>query len=116
MVAEVRVGGVYSVGRAEGKFGVVKVLAHQPETDIVSTRVFAAFFQVRPDPAWFADRDPGRLDEALGVGLAALPVTGRVFRFWGPELLFVEPVSDAEQNDLTGGSGVAKPWDDLIFA
>jgi hypothetical protein len=115
MGAEIRVGGVYSVSRAGGRFGVVKVVDHQPESGTVFVRVFSADFRTRPDDASFAGREPGRLDESLGVGIPALAVTERVFTFWGPVPLFTDGITEAELADLAESSPGSKAQDDLIY-
>ena len=116
MDGEVQVGGVYSVARAEGYFGVVKVVAHQPERNTIYARAFGPHFKVRPGAEWFKDRQPGKLDEELGIGIGVLPVTQRVFEFWQPELLFSQAITEAEREDLGYCFGMAQPWDDLMYA
>jgi hypothetical protein len=116
MDREVQVGGVYSVARAEGYFGVVKVVAHQPERSTIYARTFGPHFKVRPEAEWFEDRQPGKLDEELGIGIGVLPVTQRVFEFWQPELLFSQAITEAEREDLGFCFGMAQPWDDLMYA
>ena len=115
MVVAIQVGAVYSVCRAEGSFGVVKVVAFQPEERTVYARTFGPYFKERPAAEWFEQRDASDLDEELGVGIGVLPVTVRVFRFWEPEWLFSQSVSEPEQEDLAYCFGLARPWDDLKY-
>jgi hypothetical protein len=112
----VEVGGLYSVVRAGETFGVVKVLAHQPEVDAIYARIFSARARKRPAIDWFEGQEPGDLDEELGVGIGVLPVTSRVFAFWQPAFLFAQEITEAEREDLGYCLGMAQPWDDLKFA
>ena len=112
----VEVGGVYAVVRDGETFGVVKVLAHQPEADAIYARVFGARALERPAPDWFEDREPGKLDEELGVGVGVLPVTGRVFEVWNPDFLFSQEITEADREDLAYCFGRAQPWVVLKFA
>jgi hypothetical protein len=116
MGTEILVGGVYSVARGEGGFGVVKVLAHQPEANIVYARIYGAQATARPLLDWFEAREATKLDEELGIGIGALPVTRRVFEFWEPELLFSQAITETEEEHLGYCFGVAQPWDDLKYA
>jgi hypothetical protein len=115
MAVAIQVGAVYSVRRGDGSFGVVKVIAFQPEERAVYARTFGPHFDERPVADWFEQREATNLDEALGIGIGVLPVTVRVFRFWEPEPLFVQGVSEAEQEDLSYCVGFAKPWDELRY-
>src|SRR5262249_32479957 len=99
----------------EGSFGVVKVVAHQPEKCTVYVRTFAAHFKVRSQADSFADQEPGTLDEELGIGIGVLPVTERVFLYWDPGLLFSQAITESEKEGLGYCFGLARPWDDLIY-
>jgi|SRR5881296_2416290 len=117
MTSDPVVGGVYSVARGEERrFGVVKVLAFQPEANTVHARVFDRCANVRPELAWFDDHTPGVLDNVLGVAIGTLPITTRVFMFWEPEYLFSQALTDTEQELLDTYGVDAQPWDDLQYA
>ena len=109
-----QVGGVYSVARAKGSFGVVKVVA-QDEQNTIYARIFGSHFRVRPEAEWFENREPGKLVEELRIGIGVLPVTQRVFDFWQPMLLLSQAITEEEQENLGECLGVAQAWDDLIY-
>ena len=117
MNGDLEISGVYSIARGEeGRFGMIKILAHQPEADTIYARVFERCANVRPEIAWFEDCEHCELDELLKVAIGVLPITERVFRFWQPQLLFSQEVSDAEKDDLMECFDVAQPWDNLAYA
>jgi hypothetical protein len=109
MAVAIQVGAVYSVRRADGSFGVVKVVAFQPEDRTVYARTFGPYFKERPAADWFEQREASNLDDELGIGIGVLPVTVRVFRFWEPEWLITQSVSEAEKEDLAYCLGFARP-------
>ncbi len=113
---KIEIGGVYSVAQAKG-FGIVKVLAYQPEIDCVYARSFGALLGERSKAEHITEsqRDPMVMLEKFGWGIGALPVTSRVFEYWQPELMFVQNITEEEHENLSECYGVAKPWDDLKF-
>jgi hypothetical protein len=115
MATAIQVGTVYSIRRGQDAFGVVKVVAFQPEERAVYARTFSPYFKERPVPNWFEQGDASNFDEELGVGIGVLPITVRVFQYWEPERLFAQEVSEPEQEDLSYCLGLAQPWDDLKY-
>ena len=114
---DITVGGVYSVARSQGTFGIVKILAYEIDKDTV----YARTFKIRLPDRIYAENmnddvaDPEGMAKRLGIGIGALPVTSRVFRYWQPELLFTQSMSGDEQIDLKECFGLAQPWDDLLY-
>ena len=114
---DIAVGGVYSVARSKGTFGVVKILAYETDKDTV----YARTFKIRLPHRIYAKNmnedvaDPGGMAMRLGIGIGVLPVTSRVFKYWQPELLFTQAASEEEQSNLKECFGLAQPWDDLLF-
>jgi|SRR3954470_15226562 hypothetical protein len=118
MVIEVQAGGVYSVVRLRS-FGVVRVLAYEPQLNAVFARVYNARFEERKrgDEIGEPSRDPALMLEKLGMGIGVLPVTRRVFEHWEPVFMFAKELNDEERRNLeqSGGTEEVSPWDDLIY-
>jgi hypothetical protein len=110
----IEVGGVYSVVRGCGDFGLVKVLAFEPDADIVYARTYDARFKARSKlPLTVQQREPSHMLMELRISIGVLPVTQRVFDYWQPELLFLQEITDEERQNLEECLGYAEPWDDL---
>ena len=114
---DITVGGVYSVARSRGTFGVVKILAYETDKDTVYARTFRMRLpnQIHAKNMNEDVADPEGMAKRLGIGIGALPVTSRVFKYWQPELLFTQAISGDEQLDLKECFGLAQPWDDLLY-
>jgi hypothetical protein len=112
---DLKVGGVYSVSRGGDTFGIVKVLAHQPQSRTIYVRTFKPHVTERPRKDWFENPEVDALDEELGIGIGVLPVTPRVFDYWEPQLLCLQEISAKETQDLGYCLGMAMPWDDLEY-
>ena len=107
------VGGVYSIGNGDGTFGVVKILAIDP--DAVSVRVYRNSFPDRPKSVDPPLRTLGRLGDQEGFGIGHLPLAHRDFALWFPVLLFKEKVGEDEQKGYKmwkeSGGGVFKGFE-----
>jgi hypothetical protein len=115
--SDIKIGGVYSVARVNGTFGVIKILAYQPEIDCIYACTYGAYFNVRTksDDIGQNDRQPEVMLKALGWGIGALPITKRVFEYWQPEYMFTQEISETDKSNLSECYGHAQPWDDLKY-
>lgn len=114
---DITTGGVYSVARAKGTFGVVKILAYETDKDTVYARTYRMRLPNRIHAKNMNEdvADPDGMAERLGLGVGVLPVTSRVFQYWQPELLFTQAISEDERDNLKECFGLAQPWDDLLY-
>ncbi len=114
---DIVVGGVYSVARSKGTFGIVKILADEADKNTVYARTFRMKLPNRIDAKHMKEdvADPDGMARRLGIGIGALPVTSRVFQYWEPELLFTQNLSQDEQENLKECFGLAQPWNDLLY-
>jgi len=114
---EVVVGGVYSVARAQGTYGVVRVLAFESESDVVWARTYDLRSSSRPQARDFDfdSRDGDSLVENLPWGIGALPVSQRLFAYWRPQLMFVSGITARESKDVAPYIGEAQPWNELRY-
>jgi hypothetical protein len=96
---------------------VVKVLAYQPDANTIYARVFDARFKERVpgDSIGEEGRDPAVMLKALEMGIGVLPVTRRVFDYWQPVFMFMQAITEEEENNLNQVGMEAEPWDDLAF-
>lgn len=86
-------GGLYSVWEGENGFGVVKVLAVEPEA--VSIRWYRETFADRPSDITSQDLSLGSIDDAE-FGLGHIPVTWRDFKLMFPVLITTEELTEEE--------------------
>ncbi len=87
------VGGLYSVWEGNGLFGVVKVLAIDP--DIVSVRWYKESFDTRPIEISSGELSLGTADEEV-TGFGHLPLTFKDFAWMFPVFIAEESVSAEE--------------------
>jgi len=111
---EIDVGGVYSVSRAQGTFGVIKVLAYDSTKDCVYVRIYSSKTPkpLRLDPNEYTSK---LLENDFEIAIGVLPITTMVFNFWKPQLLFKQSISEDEDRNLKECFGLAKPWNDLKY-
>ena len=118
MGAAIQVGGVYSVVRSTG-FGIVRVLAYQPQRDMIVARTYKARFveRLRGEDISEGARDPAVMLKELEMSIGALPVTPRVFEYWQPEFMFHKPINEEEKENLEKHEVVDEslPWDELRY-
>ena len=88
------VGGLYVIRDSEHGFGVVKILALDP--DIVSVRIYKETFGERPSTIDPARLTLGTIHDAGRLGIGHLPLAESTFRSWEPQLLAQSTVSEEE--------------------
>jgi hypothetical protein len=91
-----RAGGLYSVWEGQGSFGVVKILAVDPEA--VSIRWYKESFPDRPATASSTELSLGSVDDQI-VGIGHLPLAHRDFAMLFPLHIAQETVSEEELED-----------------
>lgn len=98
-----RVGGLYSIDNGDGWFGIVKVLALEP--DVVSVRVYSNFYEERPtsvDPStlWITTLDLETLnadkEQLVDIGSTHVPLSERAFAAWRPRFISDSSITDEE--------------------
>ena len=94
MAAEWQVGGIYSIASGNGSFGVVKILALEPE--IVHVRVYKNKFSSRPETIDLASLSLGSMLDGGDFGMGHLPIGSKSFGEWAPVLVAKTSVADDE--------------------
>ncbi len=101
-------GGVYSVNRGEGEFGVTKVLVLAD--GVAHIRIYKNKFAERPTEIDLAELTLGGVDDPDGFGIGHLPIQEAEFRSWEPQLLAQTAVMEEELEGFNmwkeGGGGV----------
>lgn len=83
--AKWQVGGVYSIASGNGSFGVVKILALEPE--VVHVRVYKNKFSSRPETIDLAALSLGSMLDGGDFGMGHLPISSKNFGEWLPVLV-----------------------------
>jgi hypothetical protein len=89
-----RVGGIYSIESGEGTFGVVKVLALEP--DSVHVRIYKNKFAARPDNIDPSTLSLGSILDGGDFGIGHVPLEPEGFASWQPVLLMQTELTDEE--------------------
>jgi hypothetical protein len=90
-------GGIYSIDKGDGKFGVVKILKHDP--GIVHVRLYKNKFASRPSSVKVEELSLGSVKDKDGFGIGHLPISERDFKSWKPVLL---TKSEIREDELEG--------------
>ena len=94
-----QVGGIYSTDDGGGRYGVVKLLAH--EDGICHVRLYKQQFSTRPATLDLSTLSLGRAGE-LDFGIGHLPIREAEFLHWQPVIVATSSVTPEEQEAIFG--------------
>jgi hypothetical protein len=89
-----RVGGLYSTSDGKGQYGVVKILALDP--DAVHVRLYKQKFPSRPGAVDPLSLTLGKLEDKDGFSIGHLPLSRKTFASWEPVFVSQQSISDSE--------------------
>jgi len=93
-VVELTPGGIYSIDRGDGTFGIVKLLVL--EDGVAHVRIYKNWFEQRPQTIELDDLSLGGIDDPDGFGIGHIPIPEKDFSSWQPELLTITMVEEEE--------------------